>query len=111
MQFEYPTTVLGVTRMLVEGKPYCFVFVGAQPEPDREKDCHGFSIRKIPADPAVFDQLGDVRCGQPANKTLFMILKQAAGGKSQPHVIGVVPQKMMNSQSTASTSTASSKPA
>ena len=101
MQFEYPTTVLGVTRMLVEGKPYCFVFVGAQAEPDREKDCHGFSIRKIPADPAVFDQLSDVRYGQPANKTLFMILKQAAGGKSQPHVIGVVPQKMLNQSSQA----------
>ena len=103
MQFEYPTTVLGATRMLVEGKPYCFVFVGAQPEPDREKDCHGFSIRKIPADPAVFDQLNDVQYGQPANKTLFMILKQAAGGKSQPHVIGVVPQKMLDKTSTSST--------
>lgn len=102
MQFEYPTTVLGVTRMLVEGKPYCFVFVGAQPEPDREKDCHGFSIRKIPADPSVFDQLSDVRCGQPANKTLFMILKQAAGGKSQPHVIGVVPQKMLEKTTASS---------
>lgn len=99
MQFEYPTTVLGVTRMLVEGKPYCFVFVGAQAEPDREKDCHGYSIRKIPADSVVFDQLNDVRYGQPAVKTLYMILKQASGGKSQPHVIGVVQQKPAAQQS------------
>lgn len=102
MQFEYPTTVLGVTRMLVEGKPYCFVFVGAQAEPDREKDCHGYSIRKIPADPAVFDQLNDVRYGQPAIKTLYMILKQASGGKSQPHVIGVVQQKPASTASSNS---------
>jgi hypothetical protein len=94
MQFEYSTTVLGATRMLVEGRPYAFVFVGAQAEPDREKDCHGFSIRKIPTEPAVFDQLADVKYGQPVNKTLIMILKQAAGGKSQPHVIGVSQQKL-----------------
>lgn len=96
MQFEYPATVLGATRVVVEGRTYAFVFVGAQPEPDREKDCHGFSIRKIPCDPSVFDQLGDMKYGQPSNKTLMMILKQAGGGKSQPHVIGVLSQRPAN---------------
>lgn len=98
MQFEYPTTVLGATRMLVEGRPYAFVFVGETPEPDRAKDCHGFSIRKIPADPVVFDMLNDVRYGEPTRKNLMMILKQAAGGKSQPHVIGVVPDTPQRKQ-------------
>lgn len=94
MQFEYPAIVLGASRMLVEGRPYAFVFVGSQPEPDRENDVRGFSIRKMPADPAVFDMLTDVEYGKPIQKNLLMILKQAAGGKSQPHVVGVVPTKV-----------------
>lgn len=94
MQFEYPTIVLGASRMVVEGRPYAFVFVGAQAEPDKEKDVRGFSIRKIPADPSVFDQLADIEYGKPVQKILLMILKQAAGGKSQPHVVGVVPTKV-----------------
>lgn len=90
MQFEYTATVLGATRMIVEGRPYAFVFVGESPEEDKVSDCHGYSIRKIPADPLVFEQLSDVTVGNPKNKTLLMILKQASGGKSQPHVVGVV---------------------
>lgn len=93
MQFEYFTTILGATRMMVEGRPYAFVFVGEQPEADKASDCHGFSIRKIPMDPNVFEQLNDVRYGETTRKTLLMILKQASGGKSQPHCVGVVPEK------------------
>lgn len=93
MQFEYSAVVLGASRMVVEGKPYAFVYVGSLPEPDKEKDVRGFSIRKMPADPAVFDQLNDLEFGKPSTKNLICILKQAAGGKSQPHVVGVASLK------------------
>lgn len=93
MQFEYDTTVFSATRVSVEGKIYVSVFVGDQPDPDKVDDCHGFSVRKIPADPAVFEQLNDIKYGQPQRKKLVMRLKQGAGGKSQPHVLGVVPDK------------------
>lgn len=106
MQFEYSAVVLGTSRMVVEGKPYAFVYVGAMPEPDKEKDVHGFSIRKMPADPVVFDQLSDLEFGKPVTKNLICILKQAAGGKSQPHVVGVVPQKVSNGASKASSQVA-----
>lgn len=91
MQFEYDTTVLSVTRVTVEGNQFCSVFVGETPDPDKENDVHGFSVRKIPADPVVFDQLNDIRYGDIKRKKLLMRMKGAAQGKAQPHVIGVVP--------------------
>lgn len=103
MQFEYDTTVLGVTRITVEGTPFCSVFVGEQPDPDKQNDCHGFSVRKVPCDVAVFDQLNDIRYGEIQRKKLIMRMKSAAGGKSQPHVIGVVP----DTKPSATASTAS----
>lgn len=92
MQFEYDTTVLSVTRVTVEGNQFCSVFVGETPDPDKENDVHGFSVRKIPADPTVFDQLNDIRYGDIKRKKLIMRMKGAAQGKAQPHVIGVVPE-------------------
>ncbi|WP_027329109.1 hypothetical protein [Marinimicrobium agarilyticum] len=91
MQFEYDTTVLSVTRVTVEGTQFCSVFVGETPDPDKENDVHGFSVRKIPSDPAVFDQLNDIRYGDIKRKKLIMRMKGAAQGKAQPHVVGVVP--------------------
>ena len=91
MQFEYPATVLSATRVTVEGRTYAAVYVGDEPSPDKADDTHGFSIRKIPADPTVFEQIGQLN--GPKNIKLLMMLKQAAGGKSQPHVVGVVPDQ------------------
>lgn len=101
MQFEYPVTVLSATRVVVEGRTFAAVFVGEPVASENSGNCHGFSIRKVPADPAVFDQLNDIRFGQPQHKTLLMILKQASGGKAQPHVVGVVPNKSAPAQAKA----------
>ena len=91
MQFEYPATVLSATRVNVEGRTFASVFVGEQAQGDQADNVRGFSVRKIPCDPTVFDQLTDLVHGQPKQKTLLMILKQAAQGKAQPHVVGVAP--------------------
>lgn len=91
MQFEYPATVLSATRVTVEGRTYANVFVGEQPTEQSMGETNGYSIRKIPADPAVFDQLG--KLDGPRDIRLLMMLKQAGGGKAQPHIVGVVPSK------------------
>lgn len=91
MQFEYPATVLSATRVTVEGRTFASIFVGEQAQGEQADNVRGFSVRKIPADPVVFDQLSDLTPGQPVRKNLLMILKQAAQGKAQPHVVGVAP--------------------
>ena len=107
MQFEYPATVLSATRVTVEGRMYAAVYVGEEPQQDKADDTHGFSIRKIPCEPTVFDQLSDIKTGQPKEKKLIMILKQAGGGKSQPHIIGVVPETKQASPGPQSSAKAS----
>ncbi len=91
MQFEYPATVLSATRVTVEGRTYASVFVGEEPSEQSTGETHGYSIRKIPADPVVFEQIGQLN--GPKNIKLLMMLKQAGGGKSQPHIVGVVPDQ------------------
>lgn len=91
MQFEYSATVLSATRVTVEGRTFASIFVGEQAQGEQADNVRGFSVRKIPCDPVVFDQLTDLVHGQPKSKTLLMILKQAAQGKSQPHVVGIAP--------------------
>lgn len=106
MQFEYTAIVLGSTRMIVEGKPYSFVYVGEHPEPDRMNDCRGYSIRKIPCDPVVFEQLSDVGHTQIKEKTFIMMLKQASQGRSQPHIIGVLDKKAIQNPVSSPAATA-----
>lgn len=100
MQFEYSTTVLSATRVTVEGRTFASIFVGEQAQGEQADNVRGYSVRKIPCDPIVFDQLSDLAHGDPKRKNLLMILKQAGGGKAQPHVVGVAPDAKASTGST-----------
>ena len=89
MQFEIPTTVLGCRSVNVDGNKYCSVYTGQIPEGDNADSFRGYEVTKLSADPAVFDQLADLK--GPSERRLLAILKMAAGGKSQPYIVGVVP--------------------
>lgn len=89
MQFEMNTTVLGISRVNVDGRIFCSVFTGQEPTGDNAANTRGYEVTKIGADPDVFDQLPKV---EPGHEVRFIAtLKKAAGGKSQPYFIGVVP--------------------
>ena len=97
MQFQLKSQVFGVNKVTVEKSVYCSVFTG-QPSTDPQVT-RGLEVTKLSADPVVFDQLPlDF---QPGNELEFMaILKRAAGGKSQPYLVGIVPK---NKPTTAAT--------
>jgi|SRR5690554_7415883 len=94
MQFQLKTTVFGVNKVQVEREVYCSVFTGQTPaDPTATR---GLEVTKVSADPCVFDQLPNLVPG--AEVEFLAILKRAAGGKSQPYLIGVVPATRSASQ-------------
>ncbi|GHD52496.1 hypothetical protein SAMN05216429_106133 [Marinobacter persicus] len=106
MQFEMTATVFSVNKITVEGRTFCSMFTGQNPVGDNAENTLGLEVTKISAEPAVFDQLKTegFRPGQEIK--LVAMLKKAANGKSQPHIVGVVP-----SQKTAPTPEPQKKPA
>lgn len=88
MQFQMQTQVFGCNKMTMDGKTYCSVFTG-QPATDPAAT-RGLEVTKIGADPVVFDQLQHLKPGDDVE--FLAVLKRAAGGKSQPFLVGVVPQ-------------------
>lgn len=108
MQFEMTSTVFNCRKMTIEGRTFCSVITGQAPVGDNS-DTLGYEVTKIIAEPGIFDQLKQegYQPGQPPRDfKLVAMLKTAAGGKSQPYIIGVVP-----SQKTTTSPDAKSKPA
>lgn len=90
MQFNIKTQVFGVNKVTVERDTFCSVFTG-QPATDQQAT-KGLEVTKLSADPVVFDQMP--KGFQPGDEVEFMaILKRAAGGKSQPFLVGIVPHQ------------------
>ena len=88
MQFNVRTQVLGINRSTIEGRTFCSFFTG-QPSQDAEST-RGLEVTKLSAEPPAFDQIPQEF--QPGDELeLICILKRAAQGKSQPHIVGVVP--------------------
>lgn len=88
MQFQLKTQVFGVNKITVDGNTYCSVFTG-QPSTD-ETSVKGLEVTKVSADPIVFDQLPETFT--PGDQLEFIaMLRRAAGGKSQPYLVGIVP--------------------
>ena len=90
MQFEIPTTLLGCRLVNVDGNKYCSVYTGQIPQGDNADSFRGYEVTKLSAYPTVFDQLSDLK--SPTERRLLAVLKMAAGGKSQPYIVGVVPE-------------------
>ena len=90
MQFEIPTTLLGCRLVNVDGNKYCSVYTGQIPQWDNADSFRGYEVTKLSADPTVFDQLSDLK--SPTERRLLAVLKMAARGKSQPYIVGVVPE-------------------
>lgn len=88
MQFQLTTKVFGVNKVTVDRDVFCSVFTG-QPATDPTAT-RGLEITKMSADPVIFDQLPKLNAGDDV--TFLAILKRAAGGKSQPYLVGVVPE-------------------
>ena len=89
MEMNLNMTVYGVNKITVDRDVYCSVFCGQAPtDPTATK---GNEVMKLSADPVVFDQVGDMKPGD--NIEFIAVLKRAAGGKSQPYLVGVVPKK------------------
>lgn len=97
MQMQMNLTVFGVNKITVERDVYCSVFAG-QPATDPTVT-RGFEVMKLSADPEVFDQLSGLESGDEVE--FISVLKRAAGGKSQPFLVGVVPKKAPQGGSTA----------
>lgn len=91
MQFEFTANLLGFRRQVVEGRTFVSAYVGEEmPAEEQANGSSGLKIKKIPADESVIPQLPvGYRPMQPVK--FLAVLKDAAGGKSQPHIIGVVP--------------------
>ncbi len=89
MQMQLMMTVYGVNKITVDRDVYCSVFCG-QPATDPTVT-KGNEVLKMSADPVVFDQIGEFNPGDDIE--FIAELKRAAGGKSQPYLVGVVPKK------------------
>jgi len=90
MQFNLRTFVFGVNKVTVERDTYCSVFTG-QTSTDPQVT-RGLEVTKLSADPVVFEQLPEDF--KPGDELEFIaILKRAAGGKSQPYLVGIVPKQ------------------
>lgn len=91
MQFEMTSTVFSATKVTVEGRTYCSVFTGQPPVGENAENTLGLEVTKISAEPQVFDQMKQEGFTPGDNVRLIVMLKKAANGKSQPHIVGVVP--------------------
>ncbi len=93
MQFEMTASVFSVNKITVEGRTFCSMFTGQNPVGENAERTIGLEVTKISAEPAVFDQLKAEGFKPGDDLKLVAMLKKAAGGKSQPHIIGVVPNQ------------------
>lgn len=93
MQFEMTASVFSVNKITVEGRTFCSMFTGQTPVGENAKTTLGLEVTKISAEPEVFDQLQKDGFNPGDDLKLVAMLKKAAGGKSQPHIIGVVPNQ------------------
>lgn len=91
MQFEMSATVLGISRVNIDGRVFCSCFTGQEPVGDAAQNTRGYEVTKIGCEPEVFDQLSGLKPGDAVQ--FVAMLRKAAGGKSQPYFVGVVPQK------------------
>ncbi|MNG34546.1 hypothetical protein D3C84_1210560 [compost metagenome] len=77
-------------RQVVENRAFINFFVAEETTPEEQANgSSGLRVKKIPADEAVIAQLPQYKPMQTLK--LLAVLKDAAGGKAQPHIIGVVP--------------------
>lgn len=91
MQFEFVANVLGVRRQVVEGRAFVNVYVAEETPPEEQANgSSGFKVKKIPADEALIPQI-PAGYRPPHAMRFIAVLVDAAGGKSQPRIIGVVP--------------------
>ncbi len=90
MQFEVTVSLLGVRRQVVENRAFVNFYVAEETtDEDQANGSSGLKVKKISADEGVISQLPKYK---PMEKVkLLAILKDAAGGKAAPHIIGVVP--------------------
>lgn len=91
MQFEMTSTFLSCTTINVDNRSYCSVFTGQTPAGDAASNTLGLEVTKITAEPDVFLQLKAQGFAVGDSVRFLATLKKAANGKSQPHIIGVVP--------------------
>ncbi|MBD3657804.1 hypothetical protein [Marinobacter sp.] len=105
MQFEMTSTVFSCNKVTVDGKTYCSIFTGQHPIGENAANTLGFEVTKIAAEPVVFDQLQSQGFHAGDDVKLVAMLKKAANGKSQPHIIGIVPgQKPVSTDNKAKAS-------
>ena len=89
MQMNGKMHILSAKRGTVDGNRYASVIaVSGEFRPD-ETDRKGLDVIKISCEPEFLDQLPKL----PADVEFITTLKGAAGGKSQPHIIGIKPGK------------------
>lgn len=94
MQFEMNLNVLACSSVQVDGNTYCSIFTAQAPMGDNAKNTLGSEVTKISAEPEVFHQLAaeGYKTGDSARPfKLIALLKKGPNGKSQPHILGVVP--------------------
>ncbi|MCR4511122.1 conserved hypothetical protein [Pseudomonas sp. 8BK] len=90
MQFELTALCLNVKKVTVEGRTYCSAIIAREPQTEAElQQNRGYLVQKVTAEVAVFDQTKDL--DKPTVRKFLCTLVSAAGGKSQPHLLGVVP--------------------
>ncbi|MCP8467918.1 hypothetical protein NK553_28625 [Pseudomonas sp. ZM23] len=90
MQFELTALCLNVKKITVEGRTYCSAIIAREPMTEQERlQNRGYLVQKVTAEPSVFDQITDL--DKPGQRKFIATLVNAAGGKSQPHLLGVVP--------------------
>ncbi|MDA8484601.1 MULTISPECIES: hypothetical protein [Pseudomonas] len=90
MQFELTALCLNVKKVTVEGRTYCSAIIAREPISAAEREQNrGYLVQKVTADVGVFDQTSSLE--KPTPIKFLCTLVSAAGGKSQPHLLGVVP--------------------
>ncbi|MCY1276881.1 hypothetical protein D9M68_665030 [compost metagenome] len=90
MQFELTALCLNVKKVTVEGRTYCSAIIAREPMTEQERQQNrGYLVQKVTAETVVFDQITDL--DKPGQRKFIATLVNAAGGKSQPHLLGVVP--------------------
>ncbi|MNF96284.1 hypothetical protein D3C84_790690 [compost metagenome] len=90
MQFELTALCLNVKKVTVEGRTFCSAIIAREPMNAGEREQNrGYLVQKVTADVGVFDQTASL--DKPTSIKFLCTLVSAAGGKSQPHLLGVVP--------------------
>ncbi|UCL85725.1 hypothetical protein [Pseudomonas sp. HS-18] len=101
MQFELTALCLNVKKVTVEGRTYCSAIIAREPMTEQERQQNrGYLVQKVSAETTVFDQITDL--DKPGPRKFIATLVNAAGGKSQPHLMAVVPGSHSTSTPTPS---------